>query len=127
MIRGGCAADQMKVRQAFGADDDSQPVMVPRSDKALVAVSPELSITQPVIVYFAPGSSSVVSFMLGPPTPPEPVVVNKLWVPDSAAAVELVGALAPLNEIQPWAVPSSKSSVLITTIWGSPPPPCAQP
>ena len=31
----------MKVRQAFGADDDSEPVMVPRSDKALVAVSPE--------------------------------------------------------------------------------------
>ena len=34
-------ADQMKVRQAFGTDDDSQPVMVPRSDKALVAVLPE--------------------------------------------------------------------------------------
>jgi hypothetical protein len=31
----------MKVRHAFDADDDSQPVMVPRSDKALVAVSPE--------------------------------------------------------------------------------------
>ncbi len=35
------ASDQMKVRQASGADDDSLPVMVPRSDKALVAVSPE--------------------------------------------------------------------------------------
>jgi hypothetical protein len=31
----------MKVRLAFDTDDDSQPVMVPRSDKALVAVSPE--------------------------------------------------------------------------------------
>ena len=31
----------MKVRQPFDTDDDSQPVMVPRSDKALVAVSPE--------------------------------------------------------------------------------------
>ena len=31
----------MKVRSAFDTDDDSQPVMVPRSDKALVAVSPE--------------------------------------------------------------------------------------
>jgi hypothetical protein len=32
---------QMKIRQAFGADDDSQPVMVPRSDKTLAAISPE--------------------------------------------------------------------------------------
>jgi hypothetical protein len=31
----------MKVRRDFGADDDSQPVMVPRNDKALVAIGPE--------------------------------------------------------------------------------------
>jgi hypothetical protein len=47
--------------------------------------------------------------MLGPPAPPLPVVVSKLWVPVWAAAVELTGVLAPLNEVQPWAVPSSKS------------------
>jgi hypothetical protein len=31
----------MKVRRYFGCDDDTQPVMVPRKDKALVAVAPE--------------------------------------------------------------------------------------
>jgi hypothetical protein len=31
----------MKVRRDFGAEDDSQPVMVPRNDKALVAIAPE--------------------------------------------------------------------------------------
>jgi hypothetical protein len=31
----------MKVRWDFDADDDSQPVMVPRNDKALVAIPPE--------------------------------------------------------------------------------------
>jgi hypothetical protein len=31
----------MKVRRGFSAEHDSQPVMVPRNDKALVAVPPE--------------------------------------------------------------------------------------
>ena len=31
----------MKVQRDFGADDDSQPVIVPRNDKALVAIAPE--------------------------------------------------------------------------------------
>ena len=55
---------------------------------ASVAVSPGVSMTQPVIVYFAPGKSRPVTVRLGPPVPVALVVVNKLWVPDSAAAVE---------------------------------------
>ena len=31
----------MKVRRDFETDDDSHPVMVPRNDKALVAIAPE--------------------------------------------------------------------------------------
>ena len=31
----------MKVRRDFGADDDCHPVIVPRNDKSVVAVSPE--------------------------------------------------------------------------------------
>jgi hypothetical protein len=31
----------MKVQRDFGAEDDSQPIMVPRNDKALVAMVPE--------------------------------------------------------------------------------------
>jgi hypothetical protein len=31
----------MKIRRDFGADDDSEPVMVPRNNKALVAIGPE--------------------------------------------------------------------------------------
>jgi len=39
--------------------------------------------------------------MPGPPVPEELVVSNKLWVPENAAAVELVGVAAPLNEVHP--------------------------
>ena len=31
----------MKVQRDFGAEDDSQPIMLPRNDKALVAMAPE--------------------------------------------------------------------------------------
>ena len=31
----------MKVRRDFGADEDCEPVIVPRNDKSLVAVAPE--------------------------------------------------------------------------------------
>ena len=31
----------MKVRRDFGADEDCEPVIVPRNDEALVAVAPE--------------------------------------------------------------------------------------
>src|ERR1700716_2268230 len=46
--------------------------------------------------------------MPGPPPPLLLVAVSRLWVPLWAAAAELTGALAPLKEVQPWAVPSSK-------------------
>jgi hypothetical protein len=35
------SSGQMKVRRDFGADDDGQPIMVPRNDKPLVSISPE--------------------------------------------------------------------------------------
>ncbi len=51
----------------------------------------------------------MVSLMLGPLLPPELlVVVRRLWVPEWAAAVELTGVEALLNETQPWGVESSK-------------------
>ena len=65
-----------------------------------VLLSPDVSISRPVIVYVAPGSR-LVSKILGPPAPALLVVVNKLCVPVNAAAVLFAGALAPLNDVHP--------------------------
>jgi hypothetical protein len=48
------------------------------------------------------------------PWPDEPVVVNKLCIPENASAVVLAEADAPLKDVHPSVVPSSKSYVATT-------------
>jgi hypothetical protein len=81
---------------------------------AFVAVSPLVSITYPVMVYVAPACSTPFSETDGPPAPLEFVVLSKLYDPEYAAAVVATGVLAPLNDVQPSAAPSSK--LYVTTV-----------
>jgi hypothetical protein len=48
---------------------------------ALLALSPLVSCTHPVIVYLAPASRTVFSGIEGPPLPLELVVVSRLYDP----------------------------------------------
>src|SRR5580692_8596350 len=68
------------------------------------------------MVYCAPASSTVFNEMEGPPAPLEPVVVSRLNEdPVYAAAFDAIGVLAPLNDVQPSAVPSAK--LYVATTW----------
>src|SRR5579859_524958 len=58
--------------------------------------------------YFAPATRIPLSDTDGPPAPLGLVVVRRLNEPEYAAALVATGVLAPLNELQPSAVASSK-------------------
>jgi hypothetical protein len=75
---------------------------------AFVAVSLLVSMTYPVIVYVAPACSTPFSETDGPPAPLEFVDVSKLYDPEYDAAFVATGVLAPLKDVQPSAVASSK-------------------
>ena len=82
---------------------------------ASVIASPGVSCTKAVIVYFAPAKSVLLSESEGPLLEPlELVVVSRLKDPASAAAFVATGTVAPLNELQPSALPSSKLKLATT-------------
>src|ERR1035437_8682222 len=81
---------------------------------AFVALSPLVNRTYPVIVYLAPACNIPLIATDGPPVPVELVLVSRLYEPEYAAAFVATGVVAPKNDTQPSAVPSSKLYVATT-------------